>query len=148
MDLIKKSASVTENEYKNLIARITILFLKELKLLHHWYKYTSTDKYHESVREYLRQNKSRTEAWNDRDDCMKVLGMCSFGDYLKTKGAYLDTYNLYAAFLAIFCVEEYHNWAVRMGEKDTPEEFIQRVSRLGKKYNDLIDSWFKLKKIL
>lgn len=146
MDLIKKSASVTENDYK----RVTILFFREIKVLKYWYDYTNTYEYEKHVKCYLKNNKNRTAKWYDRGGCMKILGMCSFGDYLKDRGIIhvSDVYNLYAAFLAIFWEDEYYKWTIEFGDDKTPLEHINWVGRFSKQNEKLIDNWIKLKNTL
>ena len=146
MDLIKKSASVTENDYK----RVTILFFKEIGVLPYWYDYTNTYEYEKHVKDYLRNNKNRTAKWYDRGGCMKILGMCSFGDYLKKRGIIhvSDTYNLYAAFLGIFWEDEYYKWAIEFGDKKLPSTQASWVRCFSDRNRMLIDNWIKLKNTL
>jgi hypothetical protein len=147
MDLIKKSASVTENDYK----RVTLLFFKEIKVLQYWYAYTATEKYDSHAKYYLKYHKDRTAKWYDREGCMKILGICSFGDYLKDRGVgsgVSDIYNLYAAFLGIFWEDEYYKWTIEFHDNKTPLEHINWVRSFSKRNTDLIDNWIRLKKAL
>ena len=146
MALIRKSASVTENDYK----RVTLLYLKELGLLKHWYDYTSTDTYQKCALQYVKKNKGRTTAWYDRNGCMKILGMCNFGDYLKGIGVIrkCDTYHMYAAFLAIFWEEEYYKWAEDLDYKESAEEYVIKTRGFGEYYTTMIIKWIKLKNAL
>ena len=146
MDLIKKSASVTENDYK----RVTLLFFKEIKVLQYWYAYTATKRYDSHVKYYLKDHKHRTAKWYDRTGCMKILGICDFGAYLKEIGAVdvVDTYNLYAAFLGIFWEEEYYKWAIEFGIKKLPSAHVSWVRCFSEKNRMLIDNWIKLKNTL
>ncbi len=146
MDLIKKSASVTENDYK----RITLLFFKETGVLPYWYAYTATEKYDSHVKFYLKYNKDRTAKWYDRTGCMKILGICDFSAYLKERGAVdvVDIYNLYAAFLGIFWIDEYYKWAIEFGHNKLPSEQVSWVRCFSEKNRMLIDNWIKLKNAL
>ena len=146
MDLIKKSASVTENDYK----RVTILFFKELGVLRYWYDYITTDTYHSHVKYYLKRHRNRTDNWYDRGGCMKILGMCDFGTYLSNQGVYdvRDVYNLYAAFLGIFWEDEYYKWAIEFGDDKTPLQQIDWVGGFSNKNRILLDKWVKLKNAL
>ena len=148
MVLIKKSASVIENEYK----RIFIRFLKELKLVQYWYKYINTDRYLEYAKSYTRGlHENRTTVWYDRHTCMKILGICDFSSYLKERGVgggVSDTYNLYAAFLGIFWEEEYYKWAIEFSIERLPSEQANWVRRFSMRNAELIDNWIKLKNAL
>lgn len=143
MVLIKKSASVIENEYK----RVFIRFLKELKLVPYWYKYTNTDRYLKYAKSYTRGlYRDRTTAWYDRNTCMKILGICDFSRFLHEEGvAITSTYDMLAAFLAIFWKEEFLKWRNDMRIRDTVADRIE----IGKKHNlEMVNNWLKLKDIL
>lgn len=147
MDLIKKSVSVTENDYKLFIKRVVILFLKETKLMHYWYDYTSSKEYSHFLVHYLKQINGHTQIWYDREDCMEVFGMCDFTDFIKKNYKKIDfsVYYLFAIFLAIFDKEEFEKWNIRIGKDIDAEEFI--LSMKGH-YSKFIDNWIKLKNAL
>lgn len=143
MDLTKKSASVTENDYKLFIKRVVILFLKETKLMHYWYDYTLSAEYSNFLDNY-----SHTPIWYDREDCMEVFGMCDFTGFINKNYKKIDfnVYYLFAVFLAIFNKEEYQKWNIRLGNGIDTEEFILNMK--GDYYSKFIDNWAKLKNAL
>ena len=143
MDLIKKSASVTENDYK----RVTLLFFKETKTLHYWHKYITTREYHVFVEDYLVSHEERTPLWYDRSGCMEILGMCNFSGFLWSQGLYdmKDIYNLYAAFLGIFWQDEYYKWCDNLQNDRDIVSHRRWVKGLGNCHAELIDNWLKLK---
>lgn len=147
MDLIKKSASVTENDYKLFIKRVVILFLKETKLMHYWYDYTSSAEYSHFIANYLRQVGGHTQIWYDREDCMEVFGMCDFTSFINKNYKKIDfnVYYLFAIFLAIFDKEEFEKWKIRVRNDIDAEKFILSMKN---RYSKFIDNWIKLKNAL